>query len=110
MKKRFAFCLHLLFFLNASSQAVWSELGGNNISTFNQFISQITNDKCGNLYAAGNFYNINNRKYVAKWNGVNWSELGGVNSSAFNNSIAAVCCDDSCNVYAAGRFQNGQAC
>ena len=91
-----------------STHAQWSELGGTNISTFNDWIQSITIDARGNVYAAGSFANDSGKYYVAKWNGNGWQELGGANSSTFNSHVESLTTDAGGNVYAAGDFTNGR--
>ena len=84
----------------------WSELGiGGNALNANNSIYSITQDAAGNIYAAGNFIDINGKQYVAKWNGTRWTELGfdtlGLNATA---PIYALTTDAAGNVYAAGAF------
>ncbi len=90
----------------------WKEVGGANVSTFNNAINKITIDAIGNLYAAGLFTDSLNwydgKQYVAKFNGSIWSKLGGgTNFSSFNGEIKSLVTDAIGNVYAAGLFTNG---
>jgi hypothetical protein len=59
------------FYVAKWSGSAWSELGGNNTSTFNGFISSVTSDARGYVYAAGSFTNGSNSQngnyYVAKY-------------------------------------------
>ncbi len=89
----------------------WSELGTGsnaliNSGSFNT-IESIAADNSGNIYAAGEFININGKQYVAKWNGTNWTELGfGTNALNANANIYSILVDHIGNVYAAGDFTN----
>ena len=86
----------------------WSELGGLNALSANNFILSVNADLIGNIYAAGRFTNSNGERYVAKWDKTTntWSELGGLNSLAANSDILSVCSDAAGNIYAAGYFTN----
>ena len=88
------------------SGAGWTELGtGATALHANGSIYSIARDGQGNIYAAGNFTDSNNRVYVAKWNGSQWSEIGrdtaGLNATA---PIYALTTDAANRVYAAGAF------
>ena len=88
----------------------WSILGDTaSIGFFKQStIRTITKDAAGNIYAAGTFTNVNNKQFVAKFDGTNWSELGGANStSIFNDGINIITTDIAGNIYAGGNFTNG---
>ena len=87
-------------------KAQWSEIGGTNTSTFNNYIHCMTTDSIGNVYIAGQFTNANGKYYVAKWNGTSWSELGGTNTSTFNGIIYSIIQDTKGNIYVGGSFKN----
>ncbi len=80
----------------------WTELGtgANALNAFWE-INTICSDDSGNIYAAGNFFDVHGYEYVAKWNGINWQSVGTLHA---NNRITSICVDDSFNVYAAGSF------
>ena len=84
----------------------WTELGtGSNALSANGDIYTLATDAAGNVYAAGNFTNSNNKRYVAKWNGTSWSEVGtGNNALNANNTIYSILPDNAGNIYAAGNF------
>lgn len=93
----------------------WSEVGGANTSQLSTgdpaFISSITTDSNGNVYASGQLFNSTFSYYVAKWDGTSWSELGGPNSTFFvpgngYYGINALATDASGNIYAGGDFLN----
>jgi Secretion system C-terminal sorting domain len=86
------------------STGQWTELGGVNALAANHVINAICIDKAGNIYAAGNFTNVNGKGYVAKWDGISWTELGGLNSLSANNNIRALYADNVGNIYAGGAF------
>ena len=77
----------------------WSELGGLNLSNFNDNITKLAIDGNNNIYAGGYFKNANGKYFVAKWNGTSWSELGGTNNSTFTSPISALHIDSQGNVY-----------
>jgi hypothetical protein len=81
----------------------WSELTGLNTT---QSIISLCSDFNGNIYAAGSFTNLANKKYVAKFDGTRWSELGGSNSLGANLNIHSLISDSTGNIYAAGSFTN----
>ena len=86
----------------------WTELGtGSNALNANAFITTITTDPSGNVYAGGWFTNPAGRYYVAKWNGTAWAELGsGTNALNANSLINTIVSDAAGNIYAAGTFRN----
>ncbi len=45
----------------------WSEVGGFNGLAANGAINKIMSDKNGNIFAGGNFHNVNGHQYVAKY-------------------------------------------
>lgn len=71
------------------------------LNIFNGTIYCSTLDKKGDVYAAGDFKNSSNARFVAKWNGTNWLELGSLNA---NNTILTMASDAAGNIYAAGGF------
>ena len=80
--------------------STWSMLGtGSNALIANNAIYSIVQDISDNVYAAGNFININGYQYVAKWNGTTWTELGNLNALA---PIYTLATDVSGDIYAAG--------
>lgn len=74
------------------------------VNIFNGTIYCTTLDTEGNIYAAGDFTNSSNARFVAKWNGSNWIELGSLNA---NNTILALASDAAGNIYATGGFTDG---
>lgn len=73
---------------------------------FNNTVYALDFTSSGNMFAAGDFLDGNNSRFVAYWNGKKWSELGtGSNSLNANYTILAVVSSGS-NVYAAGGFVN----
>ena len=83
----------------------WSPLGTGYPIASNIFA--ITEDKHGNLYAAGEFHDALFRYYVVKWDGVNWTEVGtGSNSLGAIAPIYCIVADTSDNIYVAGAFSN----
>jgi hypothetical protein len=76
------------------------------LNVFNNTIYALDITSSGNMFAAGDFVDGNNSRFVAYWNGEKWSELGtGSASLKANNTIVAVVSSGS-NVYAAGGFVN----
>ena len=84
----------------------WSQLGGNNDSTFNYNIYSITTDAAGSVYAGGMFNNSNNKCFIAKWNGSKWIKLIGINDGTFNSPILSITIDKHGNIYTCGNFTN----
>ena len=95
----------------------WSELGGLNALSANNFINSVNADLIGNIYAAGDFTNgiawfngqqyvFTGHQYVAKWDGTSWSELGGLDALHANNSIQSICINSSGNIFVGGSFKN----
>jgi len=92
----------------------WIELIGNTGTgdslKANNYITTITVDSSGNVYAAGAFTDAANglagfymgNNYVAKWNGSSWSKLGSIISANGKGDIQAIAVDNIGNVYAAG--------
>ena len=89
----------------------WSKLGtGTSSINANNSIVTLCTDKYGNVYAAGNFTDINGNYYVAKWDGTNWSELGtGIYSSSPSGFIMAITSDTFGNIYAGGNFRENDS-
>ncbi len=80
--------------------STWSILGtGPNALIANNAIYSIVQDISGNVYAAGNFIDINGYQFVAKWDGTTWTELSGLNALAPIYTLAS---DVGGNIYAAG--------
>ena len=85
----------------------WAELGdGSTIFSPTGEIHSMATDPAGNVYAAGNYSNMNSRYNVSVWNGSSWSELGGANALNAKRQIFAIATDAAGNVYAAGNFTN----
>jgi hypothetical protein len=95
----------------------WTELGGTNalaaLGASNGFsgpyhINTTCTDAFGNVYAAGNFINANNKTFVAKWNATTntWSEIGNQLTAITNAQIFSICSDPFGNIYAGGTFKN----
>lgn len=108
MKKDIYYCLLILMVLwtkGVYSQSTWIELNPPLNNTFNNVIISLASDTAGNIYAAGDFRNSDNKYFVAKWDGRKWKELGsGTNAIKANNSIYCIATDKQGNVYAAGSF------
>ncbi len=92
----------------------WSALGsdGAGNGSLNNVAYALAMDGSGNLYAGGNFTNVNNggaaipeADYLAKWDGANWSALGsnGASDGALNAWVSAIAVSGS-NIYAGGGF------
>src|SRR5690242_15888364 len=76
------------------------------LNVFNNTIYALDITDSGNMFAAGDFVDSNNSRFVAYWNGKKWSELGtGSASLNANNTIVALVHSGS-NVYAGGGFVN----
>jgi len=68
----------------------WIKLGGQNAYPFNNFIYSLNHDANGNLYAGGDFKNINGKQFLAKWDGSKWIELQDKNQIV--NNIGVISC------------------
>lgn len=68
----------------------------------NSYVSALSLDSSGHLYAGGQFTSAGGvtMNRMAKWNGSSWSALG----SGMNNSVTAVGLDRSGHLFAAGDF------
>ena len=88
--------------------AQWVVLGtGTDPIHFNATINCIVADGSGNVYAAGQFTDANDKTYVAKWDGTSWSELGvGVNALNTNFQINAIAIDKQGYIYVGGQFDD----
>lgn len=100
-----------IFYVAKWNGTTWSQLGtGTAALNANSTINTIATDTSGNVYAAGEFYNVGAdhlNRYVAKWDGNSWQELGsGSNVLAANDNIQSVATDHAGNVYAAGNFKD----
>jgi hypothetical protein len=85
----------------------WIELNPPVNNTFNDGIASLASDTAGNIYAVGDFRNLDNFYFVAKWDGRKWLELGsGTSALKATNRIYCVVTDKQGNVYAAGSFTN----
>ena len=85
--------------------STWSMLGADsNALIANNAIYSIVQDISDNIYAAGNFIDINGYQYVAKWNGITWTELSGLNAIA---PIYTLATDVGGDIYAAGGITDG---
>jgi hypothetical protein len=69
---------------------------------FSTDVEELTCNKNGILYAAGNFDTAGNvpANAVAQWDGSQWAALGG----GVNNPVAALACDERGILYAGGDF------
>ena len=85
------------------NDTAWNQVGGNNDSTFNNYIYNLKIDAIGNLYATGQFTNANGKYYVAKWNGISWSQLGGSNDSTFIIPPNNLTIDNKGNIFVSAR-------
>ncbi len=79
---------------------LWKEIG----DLFN-YVHTLAEDNQGAIYAAGDFVDMNNNKYVAKLEGNKWVQLG-IGKDALNATgyISSILIDGSNNVYAAGWY------
>ena len=87
----------------------WSEVGGLNVSNFNNTIRCVLANDTNDIYVGGLFtngFNFGGNYYVAKFDGANWSELGGNFTSTFNAPINTIVSDANGNVYVGGNFGN----
>lgn len=104
-------CFCALTKSNLSAQT-WSQTGtGTGALLSTGEITEITRDANGNIYAVGDFKNINGKYYVAKWDGSSWTELGGLGSNtlgaytalsnvaAFGNGIVYAASGGTNNIY-----------
>jgi len=108
MKKILLLSLHFIVFSAFVEAQSWSEIGASYILS-DGTIETITTDSSGNIYAAGNFYDINSNSYVIEWNGTIWTELGtGTNALNANKPIASIIANKSGNIYAGGSFTNAK--
>lgn len=96
------------------TDANWSSLGagvdgGENIQFidgewdfFAYWVSCVTCDPSGDLYAGGYFTNAGGvtANNIARWNGANWSALG----AGVDGTASALACDSAGNLYAGGDF------
>lgn len=78
----------------------WIEFGGTNQPSFNNGIFSMVTDHDGNLYVAGDFFDITNHRFVAKWekNSGQWQKLG----HSFTNLSICLFADQSGSLYASG--------
>ncbi|MEO8110586.1 MAG: T9SS type A sorting domain-containing protein [Ginsengibacter sp.] len=77
------------------------------LNIFNGTVFSTALDAQGNIYAAGDFTNAGNNRFVAKWNGTAWAELGSGSSPLnANNTILTLASDAAGHVYTAGGFVN----
>ena len=83
----------------------WSELGGNGSTALgaNNTINSIAIDNSGNIYASGDFTDLNGNSCVTKWNGSKWSVLGALGQVSY---ILSITVDNSGNVYAVGTISD----
>ncbi len=91
------------------STRIWSQLGYgfDSIATY-AYITSITADDEGSIYAAVNFNHISSGAIsgnIFKWNGMSWGVLGVSGSTLNANSeIKSICLGQKGAIYAAGSF------
>ncbi|HTP01251.1 MAG TPA: hypothetical protein VMJ64_07750 [Anaerolineales bacterium] len=92
----------------------WSALGSDGAGggSLNAPVSALAVDGAGNVYAGGNFTNVNNNgtvltaaDFISRWNGSGWSALGdnGAGGGSLNAWVAAIAVSGA-NVYVGGGF------
>jgi len=81
----------------------WIELGtGANALNASSFISALSIDHSGNLYAIGMLDNVAADSYVAKWDGTTWNHLG--TPPDHPTHFGGLTADSTGNVYVGGDF------
>jgi hypothetical protein len=76
------------------------------LNVFNNTIYTLDITSSGNMFAAGDFVDRNNSRFVAYWNGKKWSELGTGGAALNANFTIVTVVSSGSNVYAAGGFSN----
>jgi hypothetical protein len=93
----------------------WSALGSNGAGngSLGGPVSSLAVDGSGNLYAGGDFTDVNNNgtvlseaDYIVKWNGTDWSAIGsnGAGGGSLNSWVYTLAVDGNGNLYAGGNF------
>ncbi len=99
MKTKITMLALLLFIVAKHSFAQsWKKVG----NSFNSYITTLSKDKQGNLYAAGDFdttVNNNDQYYVAKYDGIRWNNIGNSNIVFDDLAITDIKVDKNNNVY-----------
>jgi hypothetical protein len=78
------------------------------LNIFNGTIYATTLDSSGYIYTSGNFKNINNNYFVARWSGSNWIEVGSGTASLGANGAILSLAHRGDTIYASGAFVNQQ--
>jgi len=94
-----------------ATSRTFSEDATSNKLNANNTIRSVVADKQGNIYAAGNFRNADDRYYVAQWNreSATWRELGGVGILYATSIIQCISLDKDDNMLTSGDFNNGRS-
>src|SRR3954470_5469594 len=74
------------------------------LNPFNGNIYSTIIDSGGSMYCAGDFTNMNNARFVAKWNGTSWNEVGSGSSSLNASNTILTLSHYAGTIYAAGGF------
>ncbi|MEO6820875.1 MAG: T9SS type A sorting domain-containing protein [Ginsengibacter sp.] len=100
----FGVVIFLLYSFTSYCQT-WNALNPS-LNVFNNTIYTMDISPLGSIYAAGDFVDSNNFRFVVAWDGHKWSELGKGNASLKANYSITTLANAGTNVYAAGGFVN----